>query len=147
MFPRLFSLGVLAAITSLLAELMLFSFLPEQSLIILALAVPFIEESLKFLLLWKGRSFLPRNFSQEFFSAASAFGLGFALPESILNGSSGLATNPLALGVTIGIHLISAFFLASAILFLMKKKPLSAFSLFIFSLSIHALYNFFIFIQ
>jgi hypothetical protein len=29
----------------------------------------------------------------------------------------------------------------------MKKKPLSTFSLFIFSFSIHALYNFFIFMQ
>lgn len=144
---RLFSLGVLAAITALLSELMIFSFFPKQSILILALLVPIIEESIKFGILWKGKSLFPREFSAHFFSAIGAFGLGFAIPESILAGSSGLATNPLALATTMSIHLISAFFLGGAILFLMQRKAIPAFSLFIFSFAIHALYNFFVFIR
>jgi hypothetical protein len=145
--PRLFSLGVLAAITALTFELMLFSIFPAQSILLLAIAVPFLEESLKFGLLWKGRDALPKSFSIQFFSAAFSFGLGFAIPETILAGLADPLKSPLTLAGTLSIHLISAFFLASAILFLMKKKPLSTFSLFIFSFSIHALYNFFIFMQ
>ena len=144
---RLFSLGVLAAITSLLTELMLFSFFPKQSLLLLALAVPLIEELIKLSILWKGKSFLPQGFSHNFFAVACAFGLGFAIPESILARSSGLIADAHSFILTIGIHLISAFFLLSATLFLMKRKPLSAFSLFIFSFAIHAIYNFFVFIR
>ncbi|MGB5018902.1 MAG: hypothetical protein WBO66_04165 [Candidatus Moraniibacteriota bacterium] len=144
---RLFSLGVLAAITALLGELMLFSVFPTQSLLLLALAVPLFEESLKFGLLWKGRDALPKSFSIQFFSAAFTFGLGFAIPETILAGLADPLQNPFTLMGTLSIHLISAFFLASAILFLMRRRPLSTFSLCIFSFSIHALYNFFIFMQ
>lgn len=159
MFPRFFSFGTLAAIISLLSELILFSFSPEQSLLILALAVPFLEEAIKFGFLLAGRTFLLRGFSPDFFAAAGAFGLGFALPESILSGSSSLVTSPLAISVVVAIHLISAIFLSSAVLFLTKtysihdSRPsgmvggfLSAFALFIFSFAIHALYNFFIFV-
>ncbi len=142
-----FSLGVLAAITALLSELMIFSFFPKQSILILALLVPVIEESIKFGILWKGKSLLPREFSAHFFSGIGAFGLGFAIPESILAGSSGLATNPFTLTAMVSIHLVSAVFLGSAILFLMRRKALPAFSLFIFSFAIHALYNFFVFIR
>lgn len=144
---RLFSLGVLAAITALVLELMLFSFFPSPSILLLAIAIPFLEESIKLTLLWQGRSFLPQSFSPQFFSATFAFGLGFAIPETILAGLADPLNDPLALAGALSIHLISAFFLASAILFLMKKKPLSTFSLCIFSFSIHALYNFFIFMQ
>ena len=147
MVLRLFSLGVLAAITSLITELMLFSFFPKQSIILLALAVPLIEELIKLGILWKGRILLPQVFSHNFLTVACAFGLGFAIPEGILAGSSGLMTDVTSFILTIGIHLISAFFLLSATLFLMKRKPLSAFSLFIFSFAIHALYNFFVFIR
>lgn len=147
MLPRLFSLGVLAAITSLLAELMVFSFFPKQSLILIALAVPLIEEIIKFGFLWKGSGFLPREFSHNFLFSFFAFGLGFALPESILAGSSGIVTNTFSFISTIGIHLISALLLLSATLFLLKKKPLSAFSLIALSFAIHALYNFSVFIR
>lgn len=144
---RLFSLGVLAAITALLGELMLFSIFPTQSIPLLALAAPFLEESLKFLFLWQGRTALPLEFSSRFFSAAFSFGLGFAIPETILAGLADPWGSPLTLAGTLSIHLICAFFLASAVLFLMRKRPLSTFSLYIFSFSIHALYNFFIFMQ
>lgn len=144
---RLFSLGVLAAITSLLAELLLFSFFPKQSLMLIALAVPLLEELTKFGFLWKGRLSLPEKFSRNLLGIACAFGLGFALPESILAQSSGITTAVLSFVMTIGIHLVSAFFLLFATFFLMKKKPLSAFSLFIVSFAIHALYNFFVFIR
>ncbi len=147
MFLRFFFLGVLAAVISLLAELMLFSFSPSQSITILALIVPIIEETLKFGLLWKGREFLPQKFSPAFFSAAGIFGLGFAIPETIIAESSGLATNLIAFNTAIIIHIISALCLSSALLLFLKKKPLSAFSLFIFSFALHALYNFFVFIQ
>ncbi|MFZ1720467.1 MAG: hypothetical protein WAU28_03895 [Candidatus Moraniibacteriota bacterium] len=144
---RLFSLGVLAAAISLLIELLLFSVFEEKSLVLLALAIPLIEESTKFVLLFKAKDFLPQRFSPSFFSAAGAFGLGFALPESILSESANLMVSPISFGMAMSIHLISAFFLASAILFLTKKNLLSTFSLFVFSLAIHALYNFLIFIQ
>ncbi|MFZ1720800.1 MAG: hypothetical protein WAU28_05685, partial [Candidatus Moraniibacteriota bacterium] len=97
---RLFSLGVLAAITALLGELMLFSVFPTQSLLLLALAVPLFEESLKFGLLWKGRDALPSTFSIRFFSVAFSFGLGFAIPETILAGLADPLSNPLTLAGT-----------------------------------------------
>ncbi len=144
---RLFSLGVLAAITALIFELMLFSIFPVQSILLLAIATPFLEESIKFSLLWKDRTSLPQSFVPRLFSTALTFGLGFAITETILAGLADPLSDPLTLTGALSIHLISACFLTSAVLFLIKKKPLSAFSLFAFSLSIHALYNFFIFIR
>ena len=142
---RLFSLGILAAIGALTGELFLLSIFPTRSALLLAIVIPFLEESIAFSLLWKGRTSLPQSFSPRFFSVAFAFGLGFTLPETILAGLADPLGNPLALAEVIGIHLTSAFFLGSATHFLAQRKPLSAFSLFICSFAIHALYNFFIF--
>jgi hypothetical protein len=148
MFLRFFSFGILAAIASLLAELILFSFFPVYSITLLVFIIPFLEESVKYAFLFKSYPFLPKRFSLTFLVATMAFGLGFALPENILSKSNVLiTTDTINTLMATGIHLLSALILGSALLLFKRHRSFGTILLLITSFLVHALYNFSVFMQ
>jgi hypothetical protein len=148
MLLRFFSFGILAAIASLLAELILFSFFPIYSIALLVFIIPLLEESIKYAFLFKSHPFLPKRFSLAFLAATTAFGLGFALPENILSKSNVLiTTDAINTVMTTGVHLLSALILGNALLLFKRHRSLGTILLLVTSFLLHALYNFSVFIQ
>lgn len=158
MFLRFLSLGILAAASAMMLELIVLSitqtgFFENESLLFAILLFPLIEETAKYFFLTRGRSIFSSSASNTpifsiIFLTGLTFGFGFFLPEMFLlhfgETFSNQNTIPILFSILL-VHIATSILLSFASALSVRSKIFIPALLFFLALLIHGTYNFFLF--